>query len=671
MRSYGVVERSILAVLALISWTQLCHVLRVLWAEHHYYWEHITLLGEIFLPVALFKTGVSFIGETGAQGSACVTAMWRFRALLAMGCICAGFVSWSMLGGGSFGDSFTNEAPPIPFGKALGVFILLSLVLALAQFEQVLRYSRDPLRFQIKFVLLGLGGLAGFSILQSTQPISFVESGQEFVFVSGLATLLSVGLITFGLRRWKKEHRKDVVHLSPQALYTSLTFLIVGGYFILIGGLGELVRLTGWKMSEAFGMLLVFVGVMALMVVAFSRQAKAELRLFVARHFFKSKYDYRIQWIDMIESFRSCQTVDSILDTLLELLGRTFGADRVTVWLAFEADGCFHQVRSVNSVLPPMPLNETHPLILELQGKGEILEVAEAIREENPEWQQFVVATHAVICAPLQTPESLIGFVTLSHELRNQSYSQDDFDLLRSMTYHVTMLLNQANLMEERTAAAKWEAMSRFSTFCLHDLKTLTAALSMVAQNAQTHGKDPAFQESAMRTVTNTVTKMTDLITKISVRSHSPSMVVSDPQKHVNINSLVVETVQSLNSTVREPVVQMANSLSLVSIEPEQFKQLLLNLVMNAHQSGGNEAEVRISTKQLDDSVAITIADSGPGIPASQLRTLFHPFKTTKKDGFGIGLFQCKEIVEQSQGQIRVESREGEGTKVCITLPAA
>ena len=40
--------------------------------------------------------------------------------------------------------------------------------------------------------------------------------------------------------------------------------------------------------------------------------------------------------------------------------------------------------------------------------------------------------------------------------------------------------------------------MSRFSTFCLHDLKTLTAALSMVAQNAQTHGKDPVFQESAM-----------------------------------------------------------------------------------------------------------------------------------------------------------------------------
>ena len=64
MRSHGGVERSILAVLALLSWTQLGNILRVLWAEHQYFGEHITLVGEILLPVALFKTGVSFIGET-------------------------------------------------------------------------------------------------------------------------------------------------------------------------------------------------------------------------------------------------------------------------------------------------------------------------------------------------------------------------------------------------------------------------------------------------------------------------------------------------------------------------------------------------------------------------------------------------------------------------------
>lgn len=671
-RSQGMIERSLVAVLGLTAWIQIGNIFSVLHPDQLFLWRKVTIFGELFLPVALFKVGLSFFRETGTNGASYVTtATWRFRALFVLAGLCAGLTWWPFDFPPSFDNSVNAEGHGLPFQKAIGLFILLSLVLALAQFEQVLRSSRDPLRYQIKFVVLGLGGLAGFSILQSTQPSAFSGRINEFVLISGLATFLSLALTAFGLKRWKTQEMTGQVYISPQALYTSLTFLIVGGYFILIGSLGELVRFTGWKMSEAFGLFVIFGGAMALLVVIFSRQAKAELRLFLARHFYKSKYDYRLKWLEVIDAFRACQNVDSILDTFLELLGRTFGADRVTIWLHFEADGRFHQVRSVNLVAPPDPLNSSHPVIRYLETTGEILEVQNAVKEKDTEWDQFLDATHAVICIPLQGQAQLCGFVTLSHELRNQAYSQDDFDLLRSITHHVTMLIVQANLMEERTAAAKWEAMSRFSTFCLHDLKTLTAGLSMVAQNAQIHGHDPAFQESAMRTVTNTVKKMTNLIAKLSARTHAPSMVISESPKKVDVNGLVLETVQSLTNTLREPVLEMESSLSPVSIAPEQFKQLLLNLVMNAQQSGGKDAEVKIRTKQENSSIAITISDRGPGIPESQLRTLFQPFKTTKKEGFGVGLYQCKEIVEQSQGTIRVESQEGKGTKVSIILPAA
>lgn len=666
------VERSIQVVLALAAWIQSGNLLSVLSPDQLLLWRQMTLLGEIFLPVALFRSGVAFIRDSDAwQGSYVVTAVWRWRALLAVGIVCA-LLMWWPIGVKGFAFSWSaTDWPGYPFPKMLAVFLLLALVLALAQFEQVLRSSRDPLRYQMKFVLIGLGGLCGFSILQFTQPAAFQGQGHAFVFVSGLATLISVGLIGVGLTRWKQQDMAGAVYISPQALYTSLTFLIVGVYFILIGGLGEFVRLTGWHTSEAFALLLFFVGALGLIVVISSRQVKAELRLFLARHFYKSKYDYRLKWLEVIEAFRSCQTVDAILDAFLEMLGRTFGADRVTIWLLFEADGRFHQVRSVNSVPPPAPLADTHPLIYELQRRGEILEITDVAMDGEREWRAFLDATHAVVCVPLRTPEQLIGFTTLSHELRDQSYSQDDFDLLRSITHHITMLITQANLQEERTAAARWEAMSRFSTFCLHDLKTLTAGLSMVAQNAREHGHDPAFQESAMRTVTNTVKKMGDLISKLSARSKTPTLPRAESQDHVDINALVRDIVGSLAPTIKEPVLHMAASLSPVSIPPEQFKQLLLNLMMNANQAGGEATAVRIRTEQLPGSVAVTIEDAGPGIPESQLRTLFKPFKTSKRDGFGIGLYQCKEIVEQSKGKIRIESREGEGTKVCITLPAA
>jgi len=71
-----------------------------------------------------------------------------------------------------------------------------------------------------------------------------------------------------------------------------------------------------------------------------------------------------------------------------------------------------------------------------------------------------------------------MGFVTLSQELQRGRYGNDDFDLLRAMAHHVTMLLIQVDLMEERAAAAEWEAVHRFSGFYLHDLKNLASSLS-------------------------------------------------------------------------------------------------------------------------------------------------------------------------------------------------
>ena len=63
------------------------------------------------------------------------------------------------------------------------------------------------------------------------------------------------------------------------------------------------------------------------------------------------------------------------------------------------------------------------------------------------------------------------------------------------------------------------------------------------------------------------------------------------------------------------------------------------------------------------------IADTGPGVPAEELRKVFDPFFTTKRDGTGLGLAICHGIVEQHQGEIRLESEAGRGTTALVRLP--
>ena len=99
---------------------------------------------------------------------------------------------------------------------------------------------------------------------------------------------------------------------------------------------------------------------------------------------------------------------------------------------------------------------------------------------------------------------------------------------------------------------------------------------------------------------------------------------------------------------------QTEDSVPPVRMKPEQLQQVLLNVILNARQACGEQGEIRISTGRVKDSAVITVSDTGPGIPASALRTLFQPFQSTKEGGLGVGLYECKQIVESHRGTVSV-----------------
>ncbi|HEX4959691.1 MAG TPA: ATP-binding protein [Thermoanaerobaculia bacterium] len=103
-----------------------------------------------------------------------------------------------------------------------------------------------------------------------------------------------------------------------------------------------------------------------------------------------------------------------------------------------------------------------------------------------------------------------------------------------------------------------------------------------------------------------------------------------------------------------------------------QLQQVFLNLLLNAVQSmpGGGRISVAVTPLTAGARWAeVRIADTGPGIPADQLRRVFDPFFTTKRDGTGLGLAICHGIVEQHEGEIQLASQPGTGTTAAVRLP--
>jgi PAS domain S-box-containing protein len=110
-----------------------------------------------------------------------------------------------------------------------------------------------------------------------------------------------------------------------------------------------------------------------------------------------------------------------------------------------------------------------------------------------------------------------------------------------------------------------------------------------------------------------------------------------------------------------------------IPIVPDQIRQVLLNLVMNAIDAMPNGGELHISVRGTEEprqGAAIAVRDTGDGIPPEVMEHLFELFYTTKENGVGLGLHISQQIVQQHDGTIEVHSEPGQGTEFSIWLPA-
>lgn len=111
-----------------------------------------------------------------------------------------------------------------------------------------------------------------------------------------------------------------------------------------------------------------------------------------------------------------------------------------------------------------------------------------------------------------------------------------------------------------------------------------------------------------------------------------------------------------------------------IHVDPFWMKRVLSNLIWNAYKFTPDHGQVAIEVERTAQGLEITVADTGRGIPAEKIAAIFDKFTqvTPNKDrklGSGLGLWICKRVLELHGGSIRVESKEGDGSRFILTLP--
>ena len=151
----------------------------------------------------------------------------------------------------------------------------------------------------------------------------------------------------------------------------------------------------------------------------------------------------------------------------------------------------------------------------------------------------------------------------------------------------------------------------------------------------------------------------------------------SDKPERVSLQELVESTLAVMGRAPAKDGIRLVKKVPAdlkITTRPAELKQVLLNLLLNAHQAvlaKRRGKSISITAARSNGQVRIRVADTGAGIPREDLEHIFEPFFTTKGDtGSGLGLAVCREIVALLRGRLTVRSEPGKGTCFTIVLPA-
>ncbi|HEY6011473.1 MAG TPA: XrtA/PEP-CTERM system histidine kinase PrsK, partial [Nitrospirota bacterium] len=392
------------------------------------------------------------------------------------------------------------------------VAIMALLIVALVNIETTFVATRGMARNRMKFEAFGIMTLLAVLIFYYSQGLLYRTINMNLLPVR--SSVLIIVSLMIGYSRAARGSGAPVM-VSRYVLFRSITLLIVGLYLLGLGFIGEGMRYFGVEFGRNLTIVIAFAGGIFLLAVLFSDNMRRRAKVFVNKHFYATKHDYRDEWIKFTNRLSSCGTLVEVQEAVLTVYRETFGLAGVSLYLLsrdekryiraseqFMADG------SAELFLPD-GLNDY------FTKRERVLDVAGSEYSLSTDEKAVFGRGKTRLIVPLISGGRVEGLIGLREQIVPEALTYDDYDLMKVMARQAAQAIMNLRLSEEIMEMRAMAAVSRISTFVIHDLKNLTSGLSLVVDNAAEHISNPDFQQDAIRTVKNTLAKMKNLIQRL------------------------------------------------------------------------------------------------------------------------------------------------------------
>ncbi len=580
-----------------------------------------------------------------------------------------------------------HEAPlslGVVYSYVFGLLAAALITLAMRGQANPSRAVRDRVRF-----LVVVGALATTFTLADF--LSYLG-----VYLPPIGAVVAIVFLFVLAESLTRPRLADLYEMAGRLLVaTALAFCLAGIFYVFVTYIGR------------FNTMYLNAVLAAIVFLVLFEPLQVEVEKRIHQFFFRERYDLETSVAELRRHLSHVFEIDEMKETLLAGLERSHRVTSCAIYLRDQDGLGFDLAGSVGEIAPPRIEGLAARPMLDRLEKVATLSLEEIARDEEGNAAILTAASATLgplkssIVLAVRTDEGeVIGLICVADDRVRDAFTPEEISLLETVATQIAVVLANSRVYSRMKERDRLAALGAMAAGLAHEVKNPLGAIKGAAQLLEELDAAPAAaKDDSSREFIGIILEEVNRLDRVVgsfldyARPHAGNPVPLD------INAAVKRTVQILSSQHTDGIdlkVELADEVPRAKIDPEQFRQVLINLVQNAIQAMDGRGRVTVSTArrrlpragwssngpQSDRSLAmsrieesefaeVSVRDTGPGIPQKVLRNLFIPFFTTKEQGTGLGLAISQSIVQNVGGTIAVQTHSGAGTKFTIALPAA
>jgi two-component system sensor histidine kinase HydH len=393
--------------------------------------------------------------------------------------------------------------------------------------------------------------------------------------------------------------------------------------------------------------------------------------------------------------------IDEILRLVLEGVIKNIGFDRARLYLVNERRDVLEckmavgvDVEKIKGI--ELPLDPEASIVSRsvMEKKPYIIPDARMDPRVNPVLKEKF-NLHSLVVIPLFTKEKALGAIAADHTEPGRRLTQETLDSVMRFAQQAGLAIQNASMYQElknfsrqmeekiqKTTAdlrktesqlirsEKLAALGQLAAGIAHEIRNPLTSINILIHSLRERLPSENSQQEDLKVIEEEIHRMNEIVDQF-LRFAKPA---SPLLEKTDVLSIFEETLQLLRPQIEKQrivVEKEFQALPMIQMDPEQMKQAMLNLLLNAIQAMPEGGQLTLKGQNSKDGqwIHLSIEDSGMGISPEDIDKLFDPFFSTKEGGIGLGLSITHRIIDQHHGKIEVENAPEKGTIFTVWLP--